>query len=375
MTLGRTGLITALFVLMVLGGLAVRMAQSPAKPAETAAPPPAVPVTVARVSCQDVPIYLIGLGQVQPLNTVVVKAEVSGILEETPFKEGDEVSVGTVLALIDPRPYQAVLDQALAKQAEDQAQLANARSDLSRYAALASSNFASRQQLDTQQATVAADTAQLEADAAAIEAARLNLQFTRITAPIDGRLGLRQVDPGNLIEANSPTGIVTVTQMKPIAVIFTLPQDDLAPVRAAAAHATLAVVAVAQEAGQVLDQGTLETIDNTVDPATGTFRLKAIFPNRAEALWPGAFVNAKLLVRTLKNVLTLPARAVQHGADGLYVYVVRPDQTVVRQAVEEAEEAGEVAVIASGLAKGTEVVLDGQSRLRNGTRISVEAGS
>ncbi|MGH7082069.1 MAG: efflux RND transporter periplasmic adaptor subunit, partial [Acetobacteraceae bacterium] len=301
--------------------------------------------------------------------------EVSGILEETPFKEGDEVKAGTVLALIDPRPYQAVVDQALAKQAEDQAQLANARSDLARYSALASRNFASRQQLDSQQATVAQDVALLQADKAAIEAARLNLEFTRITAPIDGRLGLRQTDPGNLLAANSPTGIVTLTRMKPIGVVFTLPQTDLASVRAAAAKGPLAVLAIAGNSAQVLDRGTLETIDNTVDPSTGTFRLKAVFPNAAEALWPGAFVNARLKLATLENALTLPARAVQHGPDGLYVYVVRPDDTVARQVVKEAEEEGGIAVIASGIAAGTEVVLDGQSRLRNGTRITATAGS
>ncbi|MGH7108659.1 MAG: efflux RND transporter periplasmic adaptor subunit, partial [Acetobacteraceae bacterium] len=208
---GRAVVVAALAGIVVLGG-ALLVARSPARPAEgpTSGPPP-VPVTVARVSPENVPIYLLGLGQVQALTVVDVKAEVSGILEETPFKEGDEVKAGTVLALIDPRPYQAVVDQALAKQAEDQAQLANARSDLARYSALASRNFASRQQLDSQQATVAQDAALLQADKATIEAARLNLEFTRITAPIDGRLGLRQTDPGNLLAANSPTGIVALT--------------------------------------------------------------------------------------------------------------------------------------------------------------------
>lgn len=372
---GRAILLAALAGGALLGG-ALLVARSPAKPTESpgieAAP---VPVTTARVSRQDVPIYLLGLGQVQALKTVDLKAEVSGILEETPFKEGDEVKAGTVLALIDPRPYQAVLDQALAKQVEDQAQLANARSDLARYRALASKNFASRQQLDTQQAKVTQYAALLQADAAAIEAARLNLEFTRITAPFDGRLGLRQVDPGSLIGANAPAGIVTITEMQPIGVIFTLPQVDLISVRRAAAKEPLTVLAIAGNSNEVLDRGRLETIDNAVDPTTGTFRLKAVFPNKAEALWPGAFVNAKLLLTTLQSALTLPARAVQRGPDGLYVYVVRPDSTVVRQAVKEAEEAGEIAVIESGVAAGTEVVLDGQSRLRNGARITVTAGT
>ncbi len=370
---GWGGLFGGLGLVAVLGGVAL-VALSPAKPAERP-PRPSVPVTVTRVTRRDVPIYLTGLGQVQALKTVVVKAEVSGILEATPFKEGDEVKAGTVLALIDPRPYQAVLDQTIAKQAEDEAQLSNARADLARYSALVSKHFASRQQLDTQRATVATDRAALQADAATIEAARLNLEFTRITAPIDGRLGLRQVDPGNLIQANSPTGIVTITQMKPIGVIFTLPQHDLTSVRAAAAKGPLPVLAVSESGSAVLDHGTLRTIDNTIDPATGTIRLKAIFRNPTEVLWPGAFVNAKVLLTTLRNVLTLPARAVQHGPEGLYVYVVRPDRTVLREAVKQVAEQGDIAVIAGGPAEGTKVVLAGQSRLQNGTRVAVSAGS
>lgn len=356
-------------VLLSTGGGAPR-AQSPSSRS------PSVPVTAARVTRADVPVYLIGLGQVQALNTVVIKAQVGGTLEETPFTEGQEVKEGDVLALIDPRPYQAVLDQANAKQAEDQAALANAQADLARYTTLVKQNFASQQQMDTQRALVLGLTAALRADAAAIEQARLNLEFTRITAPISGRLGLRAVDPGNLIQADAPTGIVTITQMKPISVIFTLPEADITPVRDASAKGRLAVLAVSEGAeARVLDRGTLATISNMVDPSTGTIQMKAIFPNPDETLWPDAFVNVRLLLHTLQNVLTLPSRAVQHGPDGLYVYLVRADGTVMRQPVTETIEQGDTAVIASGVPAGTEVVLDGQSRLDDGTRVSIEAGS
>ncbi|HUA78594.1 MAG TPA: efflux RND transporter periplasmic adaptor subunit, partial [Acetobacteraceae bacterium] len=271
-------------------------------PRAQAVPPESqgVPVTAARVMSANVPVYLLGLGRVQALNTIVVKAQVSGILEETPFTEGQEVKAGDVLAIIDPRPYQAVLDQANAKLAEDEAALANARADLSRYQALVQRNFASEQQLDTQRALVVGLTAALRADAATIEQAQLNLDFTRITAPISGRLGLRNVDPGNLIEANAPTGIVTITQMKPISVVFTLPQADIAPVREATAKGPVAVLAESEgENPRLLDRGTLATISNMVDPSTGTIEMKALFPNTGEVLWPDEFVNARLLVRTL----------------------------------------------------------------------------
>jgi len=373
---GRRLWLASLLSALALAGIALVATRG--SPRAQNAPPesPAVPVTAARVARADVPIYLLGLGQVQALNTVVIKAQVSGILEETPFTEGQEVKAGDVLALIDPRPYQAVLDQANAKLAEDQAALANAKADLARYQALVQHNFASQQQVDTQRALVLGLTASLRADTAAIEQARLNLEFTRITAPIAGRLGLRAVDPGNLILADAPTGIVTITQMKPISVVFTLPQADIAPVRASAAEGPLTVLAVSAGANpRLLDRGTLATLSNMVDPSTGTIEMKAIFPNPGEALWPDQFVNARLLLHTLRNVLTLPARAVQHGPDGLYVYLIHPDNTVVRQAVTETIEQGDTAVIATGLQAGAEVVLDGQSRLDNGTRVSVEAGS
>ncbi|HWA81212.1 MAG TPA: efflux RND transporter periplasmic adaptor subunit [Acetobacteraceae bacterium] len=361
---------------MILALIVLLVASVGSRAEEPPIEAPPVPVTATHAARRNVPVYLLGLGQVKALNTIVIKAQVGGILEETPFTEGQEVKAGDVLAIIDPRPYQAVLDQALAKQAEDQAALANAKADLARYMALVQHNFASQQQVDTQRALVLGLTATLRADDAAIEQARLNLEFTRITAPIAGRLGLRAVDPGNLIAANAPTGIVTLTQMKPISVVFTLPEKDITPVREAAAKGPLTVLAESEgENPRLLDRGTLATISNMVDPSTGTIEMKAIFPNKDEGLWPDEFVNARLLVRTLRNVLTLPVRAVQHGPDGLYVYLIRPDRTVIRKTVTETLEAGGTAVIASGLEDGAEVVLDGQSRLDNGMRVSVEAGS
>lgn len=350
---------------------AVVVLRGPAPRAEPPPAAPAVPVTAVHVTSRDVPVYLTGLGQVAALQNVAVKSQVGGMLMETPFVEGEEVKAGAVLALIDPRPYQAALDQAVAKRAEDQAQLANAEADLARYTTLAAKDFASRQQLDTQRALVRRFTATLQADAAALEAARLNLEFTRITSPIAGRVGLREVDPGNLIQANAPGGIVTVTEMRPISVLFTLPQADVARIRAAAAKAPLPVLAMSQDGAHVLDHGELRTMDNAVDPSTGTIRLKAVFPNALETLWPGAFVNARLLLVTLHGVPTLPARAVQRGPDGLYVYLIKPDRTVVRQPIKEASEEEDLAVIGSGLAPGSEVVLSGQARLKNGTRVLV----
>lgn len=372
---GAPSLLVGVAVAAVVAGAALLL-RGPQPRADAPAPPsPAVPVTTARVARQNVPIYVTGLGQVEALQNVVVKAQVSGTLIGTPFTEGEEVQAGAVLAIIDPRPYQAALDGAEAKRGEDQAQLANAQADLARYNALAVKDYASRQQLDTQQALVRRFTATLQADAAAIEAARLNLEFTRITAPIAGRIGLRQIDPGNLIQTDAPTGIVTITQMKPIGVIFTLPQEDVAEVQAAHAKGPLSVLAVSQDGATVLDRGQLSTMDNAVDPATGTIRMKAIFPNPKEALWPGEFVNARLLLATLQDALTLPAQAVQHGPDGLYVYLVRSDQTVVRQPIKVGHEEGDTAVIASGVPLGAEVVLSGQSRLQDGTHINVVATS
>lgn len=330
---------------------------------------PAVPVTTVKATHQDVPVSLSGLGMVQALNTVLVRARVDGTLQQFPVTEGQMVTKGTLLAIIDPRPFRAVLDQALAKKAQDEAQLVNAKLDLQRYSSLANKDFASRQQLDTQVALVNRTTATLKGDDAAIESAQLNLGFCFISAPFDGRIGLRKIDPGNLVHATDPGGIVTITQVHPITVMFTLPQADLPAIVTAMGQGTLPVAARSSDTKLVLAHGTLLTPDNAIDASTGTFRLKATFPNENDKLWPGQFVEAETLLRTDRGAVTLPTEAVQHGPDGLYVYMVKPDATVQRQAI-QAVNRGPVMVVTAGLDAGQVVVLDGQSRLDNGVHVT-----
>ena len=339
-----------------------------------AAQPAGVPVSVAKVERSDVPVYLSGLGTVQANNAVQVRARVDGTLIAVPVQEGQEVKAGEVLARIDPRPYQAALDQAEAKRQQDQAQLANAQRELARTSALARQDFASRQQLDQNQAAVAQFTAAVAADAAAVEAARINLGFTTITAPFDGRVGLRQIDPGNLVRAGDTTPILTLSQVHPIAVLFTLPQEDLPRLAAAMAERRLPVAALPAGSDTPLDQGALLTIDNAVDPSTGTIRAKAVFPNAAGQLWPGQFVRARLKLDTERGVLTIPSEAVQHGPNGLFAYVVRPNGTVARAPVTLRSDDGHTAVVASGLQEGAIVVTSGQSRLDDGTAVTVVRG-
>lgn len=344
-------------------------AQQPAPSAGTA-----VPVSVAKAERQDVPVYLAGLGTVQANNAVQVRARVDGTLMQVPVTEGQEVKAGAILAVIDPRPYQAALDQAKAKRQQDEAQLGNARRELGRTSTLARQDFASHQQLDQNQATVAQLTAAVAADTAAEEAARINLEFCAITAPFDGRVGLRQIDPGNLIRAGDAAPIMTLTQIHPVAVVFTLPQEDLPRLATAMRARTLPVAALPSEGSQPLDSGNLLTIDNAVDQSTGTIRLKALFPNAANQLWPGQFVRARLLLDTDRNALTVPSAAVQHGPSGLFVYIVRPDHTVARQTVTLVSDDGHTAVIARGLDAGAVVVTSGQSRLQDGARVAVAQG-
>jgi membrane fusion protein, multidrug efflux system len=354
--------IQRLTVLAMLSWHVAAMAQS--LPAASA-----VPVTTVQALRQDVPVWLAGLGTVQALNTVLVRARVDGTLQQFAVTEGQMVGQGTLLAVIDPRPYQATLDQALAKKAQDQAQLANARLDLQRYSSLATKDFASRQQVDTQVALVNQRVATLKGDDAAIESAQLNLGFCFISAPFDGRIGLRQVDPGNLVHATDPGGIVTITQVHPITVVFTLPQADLPAIVTAMGKGALPVAARSSETKLSLARGTLLTPDNAIDTTTGMIRLKATFPNRDNKLWPGQFVEAQLLLRTDHAAVTVPTPVVQHGPDGLYVYLVNPDSTVQRQPV-QAEDRGPVMVVTRGLDAGQQVVLDGQSRLENGIHVA-----
>ncbi len=355
----------------VLGGLAMwppAHAQTP----PTASPGPVVPVEVAPAIRRDVPVMVQNIGAVQALNSVLVRARVDGTLDKVTFTEGQDVKAGDQLAEIDPRPYAAAYAQALAKRASDAATLGNAQRDLNRYSSLSRADFASRQQVDTQSASVAQSQAALQGDDASLAAAKLNLDFAIIRSPIDGRLGLRQVDPGNQIHASDAAGIVTVNQVHPIAVLFTLPQDILPQLQAAMRSGHLPVEARASDDRTVLSHGTLLTIDNAVDPATGTIRLKAQFDNADDRLWPGQFVNAHLLLGTLKGVLTVPSMAVNRGPGGLYVYLVKPDSTVAMQPVDVRQDDGQVVVIAKGLDEGVQVVTNGQSRLQAGVKIQAQ---
>lgn len=347
---------------------AVPLAQPASAPR---APGPAVPVSVAKVVRQDVPVWLKGLGTVQAANAVTVRARVDGTLMKVPAAEGQEVKQGDLLAVIDPRPFQAALDSVLAKQQQDQALLGNAKADLARYSSLARQDFASRQQVDTQQAQVKQLNAALAGDAAQVETAKLNLGYCFIAAPFAGRVGLRSVDPGNLVHAGDAGGIMTLTQIHPISVTFTLPQDELPRVNAEMAQRHLPVVAFAGNDATELDRGTLLTPDNTIDQSTGTIRLKATFPNQRNQLWPGQFVNAHLLLATETQVLTVPSVAVQHSAGGLYVYTVQANATVKRQTVQVPLDDGTVAVIAQGVQDGQAVVTNGYSRLQDGARVTV----
>jgi multidrug efflux system membrane fusion protein len=351
--------------------LALAVSLAPAVVAVAQTPPGAVAVQAAAATRQDVPVLLRNIGAVQAYYAVLVRARVDGTLDRVFFTEGQNVKAGDPIALIDPRPYAAALAAADAKKAADQAQLANARADLARYANLARSDFASHQQVDTQTALVAQFQAMIAGDEAAIETARLNLEFCHITSPIDGRTGLRLVDPGNLIHATDAQGIVMITQLHPIAVVFTLPQDDLPQIQAALARGHAPVAAFSADDHTELGRGVLMTIDNQIDQGTGTIRLKAEFANPDDRLWPGLFVNAHLQVDTLKGVVTVPSAALQRGPNGLYVYVIRPDSTVAMQPVTVRQDDGAVAVIADGLDVGAQVVTNGQLRLQIGSKVAV----
>jgi multidrug efflux system membrane fusion protein len=295
---------------------------------DKAASVPAVPVDAAIAERRDVPGYLEGLGTAQAFYTVKVTARVDGQLDTVAFTEGQTLRKGALLAQIDPRPYQSALDQALAQRAKDEAQLANTKADLDRYMLLAPQNLASKQTVDTQRAAVAQGTATLKGDDATIENARTQLSYTRIVAPIDGRTGIRLVDPGNIVHAADTTGIVVMTQIQPIAVMFTLPEEEVPQMTEALAHGSVAVTALARSNGTVLDTGSVALLDNQIDQTTGTIRVKAIFPNAHQRLWPGEFVTARILVQMHRQALTIPATALQRGPDGMFTYVVDANSTV-----------------------------------------------
>jgi multidrug efflux system membrane fusion protein len=335
--------------------------------------PSGVPVSVAVVKKQDVPIFTRGIGTVQALQSVLVRARVDGTVERIAFTEGQDVKPGDLLAVIDPRPYQAVYDQALAKRAADTAMLGNAKRDLARYADLAKSDFASRQSVDTQQASVSQTTATTQADDAAVAAAKLNLDFTKIVSPTEGRVGLRLVDQGNLVHANDATGIVTVNQIHPISALFTLPQDVFPTVQDSmrASHDPLKVIAFSSNDKEQLSEGTLLTMDNTIDTSTGTIKLKAQFGNRDDRLWPGQFINVHLQLGVARDAVTVPSPAIQRGVNGLYVYVVKSGSVASLVPVEAGQDDGKITIITKGLTGTETVVTGGQSRLTDGTRVAI----
>jgi multidrug efflux system membrane fusion protein len=370
----RTALAFALAFAPAAGGLAWHFVHTPTKAGlglAQAASSQAIPVTAGVAKTDDVPIYRTGLGAVQAFNTVAVKVRVDGQLNSVAFTEGQDVKTNDVLAQIDPRSFQAALDQAKATQAKDQAQLENARLDLKRFVDLG--EFATRQSVDTQKASVRQLEAAVQADAAAVENAQVQLDYTTIRAPLSGRTGLRLVDSGNIVHATDPNGLVVITQLQPISVIFTLPQDQLQEVIKQMSAGMLKAFAAARTNGQVLGEGALALVDNQIDPNTGTVRLKATFPNNDLALWPGQFVNVRLQVRMLQQAVTVPSPAVQRGPDGMYVYVIKPDSTVALQGVTVGEMTEGSSVIKAGLDAGAHIVVSGQYRLQPGSR--VQAGT
>ena len=335
--------------------------------------PAPIPVEAALAARVDLPLYIDAIGTAQAARTATVTTRVDGQLQKIAFAEGSQVKAGDLLAQIDPAPYRAQLEQAQAKLAQDEAQLDNARRDVQRYATLSPEDYTSKQTLDTARSQVVQLTAQVKADRAAIESAKIQLAYTSIVAPFSGRTGLRLVDEGNIVRASDTGGIVVLTELQPIAVMFTVPQQQLPDLTAALASGPLEVIALDDSKTQ-LDRGTVGLIDNRVDPATGTVRLKAIFPNASQRLWPGQFVDIRVITQVLHNVLTTPSSAISQGPKGAFAYVVARDGTVDLRPVTVVREIGGVAQIAAGLQAGDRVVTNGQYRLQPGDHARVLAG-
>jgi multidrug efflux system membrane fusion protein len=343
-----------------------------AQTTQKAAPAP-VPVKIASVETADFPVYLTGLGTVQGFNTVLVRTRVDGQIDKIAFKEGQFVNQGDTLVEIDPRPFQAALDQAKAKKAQDQANLANANLDLQRSTRLG--EFATRQQVDTQRSQVAQLTAQVEADDAAIANAQTQFDYATVKAPIPGVVGLRQVDVGNIVNAATQTGIVTIAQIEPIAVIFTAPEDQLSEIKEALAASPPKVIAMSTDGKKVLSTGTLALINNQVDVSSGTVRLKAVFDNKDHALWPGQSVSTRLLIRTLKDATVVPDDAVQHGVNGLYAYTVNADNKAELRWIKVTNSIDGRSVVDEGLSSGQPVITAGQYKVQPGAPVSTEVAS
>jgi multidrug efflux system membrane fusion protein len=367
------GVAAALLIIALLaaGGLMFRqtrpVAQAPARPAP-------IPVTVTPAASRDVPIYLDALGTVSASNTVAIRAQITGTLQSVAFTEGQDVHKGDTLAVIDPRPLQAALAQAVAKKAQDQAQLVSAQKDLVRFSDLAKRDYATQQSLDQQQAKVDQLKAMIDADQAAIESAQTQLSYATIAAPFDGRVGFRQLDAGNIIHPTDANPLTMLTKIKPSIAIFTLPQKNLGAVREAMLRGPVEVFAFDQDGKVQLAAGTLMLIDNVIDQATSTIRLKAQFPNDDSRLWPGEFVRVRAQVDTRVQAVTIPPPALQRGPQGLYAWVVKPDNTAEQRSLEAESAGSDVVIVSKGLTAGERVVVNGQYRLQAGTRVDAKLG-
>jgi multidrug efflux system membrane fusion protein len=331
-----------------------------------------VPVVAGKVEQKDMPIYLDGLGTVQAFNTVTVHTRVDGQLQQVLFSEGQDVKTGDLLAIVDPRPFQAALDQAIAKKSQDEAQLANANVVLARNTDLLKKKVIAQQDFDASKYSADSLKAGVQADQAAIENARTQLDYTQIKSPIDGRTGVRLVDVGNIVHASDQTGMVVITQMHPISVVFTLPEQNLSQIlNEGGANGGLKVLALDRGNTNTLDKGTLAVVDNEIDPTTGTVKLKATFPNDDLKLWPGKFVNARLILTTWKDATVIPSSVVQRGPQGTYAYLIKPDKTVEMRPIKVAQTEGNLALVDDGLNPGEQVVVDGQYKLQPGAHVEL----
>jgi multidrug efflux system membrane fusion protein len=372
----RRIVLVAVSAVIAAGALSWFVLQGP-EPVRADRPPPrvAIPVSIAAAARRDMPIYLGGLGTVQALYTVGIHSQVDGKLLEVLFTEGQHVKQGDVLVKIDPRLYKAALDQAKAKKAQDEAALIAADKDLTRFKALALKSFETQQNVDLQQAKVDQAKAAIAADDAAIETAQTQFDYTSIVAPTDGRIGVRLVDPGNLVRASDQGSIATLTRTQPIAVMFTLPAGSLDDVRDAMARGPVEITALDRDNRRTLSTGKLLLIDNLIDQTTATIRLKAIFTNEDEKLWPGEFINARLLVETRAKALVVPSAAVQRGPEGLFAWVVNDKNGAEMRKIAVGATTGELTIIASGLNDGERVVTDGQYKLQKGSTVTITGGA
>ena len=368
----RPALVSVGILLAVGGGLGLATDEYlnvAAKPAEAAVAPPSVPVVAGITKSGDVPIYLRGVGTVIAYNNVIVRSQITGQLVKIAFRQGQTVKKGDLLAVIDPRPYQAQLDQAIANRDRDQAQVINAQANLNRYVPLQRKGFATPQLVDTQKAQLGQLQAMVKSDEAVIEEARTNLSYTELTSPINGVTGIRQIDEGNIIHPTDVNGLVDVTQIQPISLIFTLPQTEFVEIQQEMAKGSLPVLAYSQDNKTKLDEGKLELVDNQIVQTTGTIRLRATFPNAKRLLWPGELINARLLLETRPNGLTIAASAIQQGQNGSFVWVIGRNETVQTRSVTVAQISDGQALIDSGLKSDEKIVVAGQYRLQAGALV------